>query len=48
MIAKVRHIVDKKRLMANLPTERYVDPKYVYIATNNARCVPYRFANETL
>lgn len=38
MIAKVRHIVDKKRLMANLPTERYVDPKYVYIATNNARC----------
>lgn len=38
MIAKVKHIVDNKKITSILPTQRYVDPKYVYIATNNARC----------
>ena len=38
MIAKVKHIVDNNKITSILPTQRYVDPKYVYIATNNARC----------
>ena len=38
MIAKVKYIVDNKKITSILPTQRYVDPKYVYIATNNARC----------
>ena len=38
MIAKTRHISDTKKLIGSLPAIRYVDPKYVFIATANARC----------
>ena len=38
MISKTNHIKDTKNLVGALPTIRYLDPEYVYIATNNARC----------
>ena len=38
MIAKTRHISDTKNLVGQLPAIRYISPKYLYIATNNARC----------
>ena len=38
MIAKTTHIKDTKKLIGSLPAVRYVDPKYIYIATTNARC----------
>jgi len=38
MIAKTRHIKDTKKLIGSLPAVRYVDPKYLYAATTNARC----------
>ncbi len=38
MIAKTRHIKDTKKLIGSLPAVRYVDPKYIYLATTNARC----------
>ena len=38
MIAKTRHIQDTKKLIGSLPAVRYVDPKYVFLATANARC----------
>ena len=38
MIAKTRYIKDTKNLVGQLPTKRYVDPKYVFLATANARC----------
>ena len=38
MIAKTKHIKDTKKLTGVLPAIRYVDPKYLYLATANARC----------
>ena len=38
MIAKTRQIANIRHLTNNLPTIRYVDPEYVYIAITNARC----------
>ena len=38
MIAKTRHIEDTKKLIGSLPTVRYTDPKYLYLALANARC----------
>ena len=38
MIAKTRYIEDTKNLTGVLPSIRYVDPKYIYLATANARC----------
>ena len=38
MIAKTRQIHDTKNLTGDLPAIRYTNPKYVYLATNNARC----------
>ena len=38
MISKTVYIKDTKHLVGSLPTIRYLDPEYVYIATNNARC----------
>lgn len=38
MIAKARYIKDNKKFMSNLPSEEYIDPKYVFIATQNVRC----------
>ena len=38
MIAKTREIADIRKLTKSLPTMRYVDPDYVYIAVTNARC----------
>ena len=38
MIAKTRKIHDTKNLTGDLPAIRYTNPKYVYLATNNARC----------
>ena len=38
MIAKTTHIKDTKKLVGSLPAVRYVNPKYLYIATANARC----------
>ena len=38
MISKTERIKDTKHLVGSLPTIKYLDPKYVYIATNNARC----------
>ncbi|MFA6755915.1 MAG: RnfABCDGE type electron transport complex subunit C [Bacilli bacterium] len=38
MIAKTRAIKDIYNLTRALPTRNFVNPKYVYIATNNARC----------
>jgi electron transport complex protein RnfC len=41
MIAKTRHIKDTKKLIGQLQAIRYVDPKYVFMATTNARCASY-------
>ena len=38
MIAKTRYIEDAKNLTGVLPSIRYVDPKYIYLAVSNARC----------
>ena len=38
MISKVRHIKDTKNLVGSLPSLRYTQPKYLYIAMGNARC----------
>ena len=38
MIQKTVKIKDTKHLVGSLPTIRYLDPDFVYIATNNARC----------
>ncbi len=38
MIQKTEKIKDTKHLVGALPTIKYLDPEYVYIATNNARC----------
>ena len=38
MIAKTVHIKDTKKIVGRLQAIRYVDPKYLYIATANARC----------
>ena len=38
MIAKTNHIKDTKKLVGSLPAIRYTQPKYLYIATANARC----------
>ena len=38
MIAKTKYIKDTKHLVGSLPSIRYTDPKYVFIATANARC----------
>ncbi len=38
MIQKTVKIKDTKHLVGSLPTIRYLDPEFVYIATNNARC----------
>ena len=38
MIQKTERIKDTKHLVGSLPTIKYLDPEYVYIATNNARC----------
>ena len=38
MIAKTTHIKDTKNLTSALPTVRFTDPQYLYIATANARC----------
>lgn len=38
MIAKTKGIDDIRKLTKDLPTIRYVDPDYVYLAVANARC----------
>lgn len=38
MISKVRHIKDTKNLVGSLPSLRFTQPKYLYIAMGNARC----------
>ena len=38
MIAKTTHIKDTKNLVGSLPAIRFMKPKYLYIATANARC----------
>ena len=38
MIAKTRQIANIRHLTNSLPTVRYVDPEYVYLAITNARC----------
>ena len=38
MISKTTYIHDTKHLTGALPAVRYTDPKYLYIATSNARC----------
>ena len=38
MIAKTRYIKDTKNLTGVLPSIRYVEPKYIYLAVANARC----------
>ena len=38
MIQKTEKIKDTKHLVGALPTIKYLDPEFVYIATNNARC----------
>ena len=38
MIQKTEKIKDTKHLVGSLPTIKYLDPEFVYIATNNARC----------
>ena len=38
MIEKTRHIKDTKKLVGMLPAIRYTEPKYLFIATANARC----------
>lgn len=38
MVAKTRQIADLRKLTKALPSMRYVDPEYVYLAVTNARC----------
>ena len=38
MIAKTKYIKDTKHLVGTLPTIQYLTPKYIYLATANARC----------
>ena len=38
MIEKIVHIKDTKNLIGQLPTIRYTEPKYLYLAMANARC----------
>lgn len=38
MIAKTREIYRDKRLTNSLPTVRFLDPEYVYLAVTNQRC----------
>ena len=38
MIAKTKYIKDTKKLVGVLPTVKYLDPKYIFLATANARC----------
>ena len=38
MIAKTRQIANIRHLTNSLPTVRYVDPEFVYLAITNARC----------
>lgn len=38
MIAKTKEIADLRKLTKSLPTMRYTDPEYVYLAVTNARC----------
>lgn len=38
MIQKSKYIKDTKKLLGSLPTIKYTDPKYIYLATANARC----------
>lgn len=38
MISKTTILQDVKKLTRSLPTYRYVDPEYVYLAVTNARC----------
>ena len=38
MISKVTKIKDTKKLVGSLPTVRYVEPDFIYIAMGNARC----------
>lgn len=38
MISKTTHIADSKGLTSALPSIRYVDPEYIFLAVSNARC----------
>ena len=38
MIAKTRAIKNIEKFTDSMPTIRYVDPEYVYLAVQNARC----------
>lgn len=38
MIAKAKHIEDSKGLMGILPSIKATPPKFIYLATDNARC----------
>ena len=38
MISKTKYIKDTKGLVGKLPTIKFYDPKYIYLATANARC----------
>ena len=38
MIAKTKGIKDTKKLVGSLPAVRYIDPKYIFLATTNTRC----------
>ena len=38
MIKKTKYIKDTKNLVGSLPTIRYMNPKYIFLATANARC----------
>ena len=41
MIAKTKGIKDTKKLVGALPAVRYIDPKYLFLATTNTRCSKY-------
>ena len=38
MIAKTNHIKDTKNLVGSLPSVRFTEPQYLYLAMANARC----------
>ena len=38
MISKTKYIKDTKNLVGSLPSIKYMDPKYIFLATSNARC----------
>lgn len=38
MISKTKIIQDRYNLIRSLPTRVFIDPKYIYLATDNARC----------